>query len=103
MLTYDNEGEYRIDLEEGGGGDLRLGMDMESEDWWVELLCPKAARLLEVRPRGVSRFSPFSLIFLLSSKRPNIRSNHDMALSYLILFILSFHTSKSHHQDEESR
>jgi len=38
--------------------------------------------------------------FLLSSKRPNTRSNHDMALSYLIL---SFHTSKSHHQDEESR
>jgi len=38
--------------------------------------------------------------FLLSSKRPNIRSNHDMALSYLII---SFHTSKSHDQDEESR
>jgi len=29
--------------------------------------------------------------FLLSSKRPNTRSNHDMALSYLFL---SFHTSK---------
>jgi len=37
--------------------------------------------------------------FLLSSKRSNTRSNHDMALSYLIL---SFHTSKSHHQDEET-
>jgi len=35
----------------------------------------------------------FSLIIFLSSKRPNTRSNHDMALSYLIL---SFHTSKSH-------
>jgi len=34
--------------------------------------------------------------FLLSLKRPNTRSNHDMALSYLILpfLILSFHTSK---------
>jgi len=38
--------------------------------------------------------------FLLSSKHPNTCSNHDMALSYLIL---SFHTSKSHHQNEESR
>ena len=47
----------------------------------------------------MSRFSPFTY-FLLSSKRPNTCSNHDMALSYLIL---SFHTSKSHHQDEESR
>jgi len=43
--------------------------------------------------------------FLLSSKRPNTRSNHDMALSYLILSYLffPFHTSKSHHQDEENR
>ena len=42
--------------------------------------------------------------FLLSSKRPNTRSNHDMALSlsYLILPYL-FTLQKSHHQDEESR
>jgi len=32
----------------------------------------------------------FTLIFLLSSKRPNIRSNHDMALSYLIFSYLIF-------------
>ena len=32
----------------------------------------------------MSQFSPFSLIYFLSSKRPNTHSNHDMALSYLI-------------------
>ena len=32
----------------------------------------------------------FSLVFLLSSKRPNTRSNHDIALSYLILSYLIF-------------
>jgi len=39
---------------------------------------------------SLSRFSPFLLIFLLSSKRPNTRSNHDMVLSYLIFSYLIF-------------
>jgi len=40
--------------------------------------------------------------FLLSSKRPNTRSNHDMALSYLILsylFTLQSHTIKTRKAD----
>jgi len=39
----------------------------------------------------------FHTHFLLSSKRPNTRSNHDMALSYLIFYLLSYlFTLQSH-------
>ena len=38
----------------------------------------------------VTIFTLFSLIYLLSSKCPNTRSNHDMVLSYLILSYLIF-------------
>jgi len=46
----------------------------------------------------VSQFSQFSLIISLSPKRPNTRSNHDMALSYFILSFpyLIFSHFKSH-------
>jgi len=49
-------------------------------------------------------FHPFFTYFFLSSKHPNARSNHNMALSYLILsyLLFSFHNSKSHEEDRES-
>ena len=45
-----------------------------------------------VGPSDTVTIFTFTLIFLLSPKRPNTRSNHDMALSYLILsyLILSY-------------
>ena len=63
---------YEANVEKDGDG------DSNKENKWV-----------------VSRFSPFTLIFLLSSKRPNTRSNHDMALSYLIIFTLQVTRSRT--------
>jgi len=51
MLTYDDEGECRRELEEAEM-DSRPGMDREWGDCWGEWLMPKAERLLETRPMG---------------------------------------------------
>jgi len=83
-------------------------------EWTLSPPFPKTARKGPQNPKAVLGFRltkasgcsstlsvtifTFSLIFLLSSKRPNTRSNHDMALSYLIfsyLFTLQSHTIKT--------
>jgi len=66
------------------------GMDIRTRGTQYQtVLCVKICRTASL---CVERCHDFHLYthFLLSSKRPNTRSNHDMALSYLIFSYLIF-------------
>ena len=78
--------------------DMREEQKKRALDGWERM---NVKRSLEDSLRCCHDFHPFYL-FSLRPKHPNTRSNHDMALSYLILSYL-FTLQKSHHQDEESR